>query len=92
MHRRLTLRATLGAVFLGLASCGDPSSADARIDGVDMLLVQVCQLAADCPGVSATPKDLQDCPLGISISAGPVGDCRAGAVHHLEHGTAARGA
>ena len=71
MHRKLTLTATLVAALLGPAACGDPSSADARIESVDMLLAQVCQLAANCPGVSATPQDLQDCPLGIRSQLGP---------------------
>jgi hypothetical protein len=71
MHRTLPLRATLVAALLGSASCGDPSGTDARIESVDMLLAQVCQLAADCPGVSATPQDLQDCPLGIRSQLGP---------------------
>src|SRR5438093_11125838 len=70
MNRTLTGTAILVATLLGPA-CGDPSSADVRIETVDMLLARVCQLAAACPGVSATPQDLDDCPLGIRSQLGP---------------------
>ncbi len=70
MNRTLTLPAILVASLLGPA-CGDPSSTDLRIETVDVLLARVCQLAAACPGVSATPQDLDDCPLGIRSQLGP---------------------
>ena len=70
MNRTLTLPAVLVATLLGPA-CGDPSSTDLRIETVDLLLARVCQLAAACPGVSATPQDLDDCPLGIRSQLGP---------------------
>jgi hypothetical protein len=70
MNRTLTLTAILVATLLGPA-CSDPSSADVRIETVDMLLARVCHLAAACPGVSATPQDLDDCPLGIRSQLGP---------------------
>src|SRR5256714_15063287 len=64
MNRTLTGTAILVATLLGTA-CGDPNSADVRIETGDMLLARVCQLAAECPGVSATPQELDDGPLGI---------------------------
>ena len=70
MNRTLILTASLAMTLLGPA-CADPTSADARIETVDMLLARVCQLAAACHGVSATPQDLEDCPLGIRSQLGP---------------------
>lgn len=67
MNRTLTSTAILVATL----ACGDPSSADVRIETVDMLLARVCQLAAACPGVSATQQELDDCPLGIRSQLGP---------------------
>ena len=70
MKRILALPAILAASLLGLA-CGDPSGTDLHIETVDVLLARVCQLAAECPGVSATPQDLDDCPLRIRAQLGP---------------------
>jgi len=70
MNRTLTLPAILVASLLGPA-CGDPSSTDLRIETVDVLRARAWQLAGACPGVSATPQDLDDCPLGIRSQLGP---------------------
>jgi len=69
MSRILTLPAVLLATLLGPA-CGDSGGPDAHIGTVDLLLTRVCQLAADCPGVSATAQELDDCPLGIRSELG----------------------
>ena len=45
MNRTLILTASLAATLLGPA-CADPTSANGRIETVDMLLARVCQLAA----------------------------------------------
>lgn len=70
MNRTLTLPAVLIATLLAPA-CGDPSGTDAHIETVDLLLARVCQLAAACPGVSATAQELDDCPAGIRSQLGP---------------------
>jgi hypothetical protein len=67
------MHAKLAAVVLFallLPACTDPSGTDARIATVDQLLDRVCHLATDCPGVSATAQDLEDCPLGIKSQLG----------------------
>ena len=63
MTGKLTLSLILIAVVL--PACSNPSGIDGKIQTVDMLLASVCKLAAACPGISATPADVDDCPLGI---------------------------
>ena len=46
-------------------ACSDPNAAETKIQTVDMLLAKICERAATCPGISATPADVADCPLGI---------------------------
>jgi hypothetical protein len=69
MHQEF-MRGVLVAFALFLPACGDSTGADARIETVDQLLGRVCELAADCPGVSATDQDIADCPLGIESQLG----------------------
>ena len=63
MSAKLSLTLILIAVVL--PACGNTSGIDAKIQTVDMLLAKVCELAAACPGVAATPAEVDDCPLGI---------------------------
>jgi hypothetical protein len=55
-----------GALFvtLILTAC-DVNDPDEEIGSVNEFLVRVCQLAAPCPDVSATPQEIEDCPEGI---------------------------
>lgn len=63
MTRQPGLR-MLVVTLLALA-CSDPSGTDGSIETVDGFLNRICELAAPCPGISATPDDVEDCPLGI---------------------------
>jgi hypothetical protein len=58
------LQRILAVSILALA-CSDPSGTDGRIGTVDGFLAKVCEKAAGCAGISATPGDIADCPLGI---------------------------
>ena len=63
MRKNFGVSGKLVATLL-LAACG-VSSPDAEIDDVDVLFARVCELAAPCPGTSATQQEIDDCPLGI---------------------------
>jgi hypothetical protein len=45
-----------------LTNCRDTSSPETRIATVDGFLARVCQLAGQCPGISATQTEVQACP------------------------------
>ena len=64
MNRLLTLAAVLATGLFGLA-CGDGNGVDPKGDSVDRLLAKVCEMAAGCPGSSATQSEIDDCPLEI---------------------------
>ena len=64
MNRPLTLIAVLTTGLLGSA-CGNGNGVDTKGDGVDRVLAKVCEMAAECPGSSATQSEIDDCPLGI---------------------------
>ena len=64
MNRPLTLIAVLTTGLLGSA-CGNGNGVDTKGDSVDRLLAKVCEMAAQCPGSSATQSEIDDCPLGI---------------------------
>ena len=63
MRKKLALSMLLVAPLL-LAAC-DVSSPNTRIDDVDGFLARTCELAAPCPGISATQEEIDACPLGI---------------------------
>jgi hypothetical protein len=64
MNRLLTLTAVVVTGLFGSA-CGDGNGVDTKGDSVDRLLAKVCEMAAGCPGSSATQSEIDDCPLGI---------------------------
>jgi hypothetical protein len=64
MKRLLTLVAVLVSGLVGSA-CGDGNGVDPKGDSVDRLLAKVCEMAAGCPGSSATQSEIDDCPLEI---------------------------
>jgi hypothetical protein len=63
MHSKITPRVILIAVLL--TACDNASGPDAKIETVDMLLAKICELAAECPGISSSADEVDDCPLGI---------------------------
>jgi len=62
MSKNLRLGGILIASLL-LATCNGDS--EDRIQDVDVFLARVCELAAQCPGVSATQQEIDACPSGI---------------------------
>ena len=64
MNRLLTLTAVVVTGLFGSA-CGDGNGVDTKGDSVDRLLAKVCEMAAGCPGSSATQSEIDDCPLEI---------------------------
>jgi hypothetical protein len=64
MTKKRALKRILVVTALVLA-CSDPSGTDARIATVDGFLARICELAARCAGISATPADVAACPAGL---------------------------
>ena len=50
------------ALTLLLSACDNPTDPDAKIATLDKFLAKICELAARCTGVSATPADIAACP------------------------------
>jgi hypothetical protein len=70
MWMKLALNGMFITTFL-LAACGvdedngNISSPEVTIEDVTEFLAGVCELAAQCPGISPTPAEIAACPLEI---------------------------
>ena len=63
MTTKRGLRRALAITVLVLA-CSDPTGTAQKIETVDGLLARICELAAQCAGISATAADVAACPAG----------------------------